>query len=124
VAKGKIIRALPLYVNSRKIAEVSGGSYEHNSNDEMQIATEGYMGHSDGADTCRVQANTITPVKGHELELKRIILNKEYCTVGIPVDGGYEQFDGRMTSRSYNWDTKNGSCTGQFTFEGGKPDVL
>jgi len=67
----KIIRALPLYVDSRKIAEVSGGSYEHNSNDELQIATEGYMGHSDGADTCRVQANTITPVKGHVLRRRK-----------------------------------------------------
>lgn len=116
-------RSVPLYIKSKKIAETSGGTYEHNSGDEAQIGTEGYIGHSDGADMCSVQFDTVTPVKGHELSLKNIIRNKEDVTVGAPVDGSFESFTGRMISRSYKWDSKSGTCTGSFRIEGGKPDV-
>lgn len=121
---GTRFRAAPVYVDNRKIAEIESGTYEHNSNDEAHIGVEGYIGHSDGADMCTVSFNTVTPVAGHEFALKQVILDKRYVQIGLPIDGGYEAWEGRMLSRSYNWDSKTGSCKGSFKFEGGKPTVV
>ena len=121
---GKTIRSAPVYVKSRKIAEVTSGTYDHASGDEMQLGSEGYIGHSDGIDTCRMQISTIVPTAGHALDLRRIILNKEYVVIGLPIDGGFESWEGRLVSRSYKWDNKTGVCTGDFSIEGGKPEVF
>jgi hypothetical protein len=121
---GVLVRPAPVLIESRKIAEVSSGTYAHTSNDEVQIGFEGVLGYSDGADTVRLQFKSITPVAGHEKDLRAVIMQKKYVTVGIFIDGAYEAFEGRLTSRDYDWDSKSGACNGNFTFEGGKPNVI
>lgn len=116
-------RNAPVYVGTRKIAEIESGTYEHTSGDEMQIGDGAYLGHSDGVETVKVTFNTVCPVKGHEKDLKGIILRKEYVQVGLQIDGGFEQFEGRLVGRNYAFDSKAGSCKGTFNFEGGRPDV-
>lgn len=117
------IRAFPLSINGKKIAEVSDGTYEIMSGDEAQIATEGYIGHSDGATTCKVNPNCIIPVKGMQFAIDDLILNKRYCTIGMPVNGKLHQVDVRCISASYKWDHKSGTAHGTFDFAGGQPDL-
>jgi len=112
-----------VYVESRKIAEIESGTYEHMSGDEAQTGSDGYLGHSDGTEMVKLQFSTVTPAKGHAKDLRIIIMQKKDVQVGIQVDGKFEQFEGRLTSRTYNFDSKTGSCKGQFTFEGGKPEA-
>jgi hypothetical protein len=119
----KTFRNASIYVATRKIAEIESGNYEHMSGDEAQIGTEGYMGHSDGADTVRLTFNTVTPVVGHEATLKDFIISKRTAQIAIIVDGGAEMWEGRLTQRSYSFDSRTGAVKGAFTWEGGTPTV-
>lgn len=121
---GVLVRPAPVYVEGVKIAEVASGSYEHMSNDEDTFGVEGWLGMTDGADQVRMSFKTVTPVAGHQKALKDVIVNKRYVQILIPLDGGTEAFEGRMTSRSYDWDSKSGACNGNFSFQGGKPTVV
>lgn len=115
----KIIRPLPIYVASKKIAEVTDGTYDITSNDESQVTHDGYIGHSDGATTCKADFNTICPVAGHEFNFVDLILNKQYVNIGILADGKLLQFTGRLVTLGYTTDSKSGKATGKFSFEGG-----
>lgn len=119
-----MIRAFPMYLNGKKIAEVSDGTYDIASGDEAHIATEGYMGHSDGAATTKVNPNCIIPVKGMQTTVDDLIINKRYFSIGIPANGKFHQIDMRCVSASYKWDFKSGSATGSFSFEGGAPELV
>jgi hypothetical protein len=117
----KQIRPMAIYINSRKVAEVESSTYEHMSNDEAQIGTEGYVGHSDGAEMTRASFTGIIPVAGMEVRVKEIIKNKEYVTMQFLVDGDVESAEGRITGRNYSSDNRSGKLTGVFNFEGGAP---
>ncbi len=119
-----IIRAFPLYLNGKKIAEVSDGTYEVMSGDESHVATEGYFGHSDGATLTKCNPNCIIPVKGMQVTVDDLILNKRYFEIGLPVNGKFQQTTMRMVSASYKWDFKSGSATGTFQMEGGPPELI
>lgn len=116
-----IIRAFPLSLNGKKIAEVSDGSYDIESGDEPQITTEGYAGHSDGAVTTTATFNCVIPVIGMQVTIDDVILNKRYVTLGILANGKIQQVDGRITSGNYTWDHKSGKAMGAFKFFGGSP---
>lgn len=118
-----IIRPLPLYLDGKKIAEVSQGTYRIASGDEAQIATEGYLGHSDGATTTQVSPKCIIPVKGMQTTVDDVLINKRYVTMGIPVNGKFHQVDMRLVNAEYQWDFKTGACMGDFQFEGGAPEL-
>lgn len=118
-----IIRAIPMFLNGKKIAEVSDGTYDIASGDEAHIASDGYYGHSDGATMTKVNANCIIPVKGMQQTVDAILLNKQYVSMGIPVNGKAHQIDMRLVNGNYKWDFKTGSCTGSFAFEGGAPEL-
>lgn len=118
-----IIRALPVYFNGKKIAELSDGTYNIASGDEAHVATEGYMGHSDGATMSKVNCNCVIPVKGMQTTVEDALINKRYVSIGLPVNGKFHQIDMRCITADYKWDFKTGSCTGAFAFEGGGPEI-
>lgn len=117
-----IIRALPLYYQGKKFAEVSSGTYDINSGDEAQFGTEGYMGHSDGATVSKIDADVVVPVPGITETVLADMLAKKYVQMGIFADGAFNQHTMRITHASYTWDSKTGAAKGKFTFEGGPPD--
>jgi hypothetical protein len=118
-----LIRPAPLYVNGKKFAEIASGTYELNSNDESQVATDGYMGHADGSMTSKVSASAIVPVKGMQVTVDTFLVNKTYVTVGIFQNGKFHQVDMRVVSNSYKWDFKNGQNQCDISFEGGQPEI-
>lgn len=119
-----IIRAFPMYLNGKKIAEVSDGTYDIASGDESHVATEGYFGHSDGATLTKVNPTCIIPVKGMQTTIDDLILNKRYFSIGIPANGKFHQIDMRCVNANYKWDFKSGSATGSFQMEGGSPELV
>ena len=118
-----IIRPLPIYLNGKKVAEVSDGNYDIDSGDEIQIGSEGVIGLSDGTPVASAQFNCIIPVKGMSVTVDTMLLNKQYIDFGIPVNGKFHQVTGRITNGGYSWDHKSGKCMGQFKFIGGGPVV-
>lgn len=117
------IKFAPLYVNNKKCAELEDVSYEIMSNDEAQIGTEGYLCHSDGATMAKASCNSLVPVGGTTPNMVQHILNKNDVSLGLPIDGGLQKFTGRLVTVSYKSSSKNGKTEGQFSFEGGKPQV-
>jgi hypothetical protein len=122
MAAPKTFRNASVYINSRKVAEIESGTYEHNSGDEAQFGSEGWMGHSDGAGITRLTFNTVVPAVGHEITFSNIIKNKEYAQVAVIIDGRAELLTMRIMSRSYNFDSRAGTVKGAFTAEGGEPE--
>lgn len=114
-------RASPLYIDGRKIAEISDVTFTHESGDEPQFGIEGLLGYSEGADTTKISFKTVTPYAGHEKTLADYIRQKKYGTYGVFVDGKLEQIDGRMISRAYTSNSKTGTVTGDFEVTGGRP---
>lgn len=116
-------RPASVYVSGTKIAEIAQSTYEHTSGDQNQVGLEGVMGQSEGADETKLSFDTISPIAGHAFTLKNVIKNKQTVTFAVAVDGGLEQFEGRITTRSYTSDSKTGECKGKFEAIGGAPSI-
>jgi hypothetical protein len=118
-----VIRNAPVFFKSKKIAEIETASYEVNSGDEAQIGTDGYLGHSQGAITTKLDCNVIVPVAGLKTTMMDALLRKLDVNIGAFVDGKLHQFDARCTTARFDSDSRAGKLTGTFTFEGGEPRV-
>lgn len=119
-----VIRNAPIFFKGKKIAEIETGSMEINSGDEAQIGTDGYLGHSKGAITSKIDCNVIVPVAGLGVTMTDALLNKRDVVVGMFYDGKLFQAEMRCTTMKGDTDSKAGKLTGTYTFEGGKPEVL
>lgn len=120
------IRHFSIYRGSRKIAEASGNSYDINSNDEAQIADEGYIGHSDGATMTNLSTDLIVPVVRKAMQqLLDDMLAKKYIDIGLGVIGGaVHKVRMRAVKCNHTGSAQNGSLVGKFEFEGGVPDIV
>lgn len=119
------VRPASLFADGQKLGTMQNSTVDVNSNDEMLIIEEGYGGHSDGAITSRVQGTKIVPYGDTRLQLIRTLVEKRYVTMTIVgLDGASYQITGRFLSASYKSDHKSGSLMGDFTFEGGKPELV
>ncbi len=114
-------RAARILLNGKKIAEVSNSTYTHRGNDANQFGLEGVLGQSEGIDETELDIDTVTPVKGHADNVKRMLVDKLDVQIQIAVDGGLETIDGRIIERGYTSDSKTGECKGKFKFVGGAP---
>lgn len=112
-----IVRAAPIYLNGKKIAEIESGDFEVMDSGEPVVTIEGYQDDSDGAITSTMTCNTILPVAGMTTPIQA---GQRY-TMGIFING--KNYQARMKCRKakYSTDTKNGTSKGQFEFGGGPP---
>jgi hypothetical protein len=120
------IRHFSIYRNGRKVATASGNSYDIASNDEAQIADEGYLGHSDGATTTRLSTDLIVPVRRTAMQqLLEDMMAKKYIDIGLGILGGsVHKVKMRAVTCNHTGAAANGSLTGRFEFEGGVPDIV
>lgn len=118
-----IIRPAPIYFNGKKVAEIREGSYEVDSNDQREITSEGYIGHTDAATTSQVQMTLVVPAAGLSIEALPAMLAKRYVKIGLFTDGKFHSMEGRIVKMSYTWNHDKGEmrCTG--SFESGAPDL-
>lgn len=121
MARGRF-RSFPLYVDDDKVAECRQNQDSLETNDEAQFDSDGYAGHTDGSGLRTVTFTMIIPVKGTKLDIDGIIQSRKYVQLGLIVNGKFAKSEGRIKSRSYKSDVKNGVCEGDFTFEGGEPE--
>lgn len=114
-------RFAPLYFKQKKIGELETVELQVMSGDEQMIGTEGLLGHSEGAITCKLTAGCVIPVGGTTPAMIDALLNKEDVDIGLPIDGGTFKFTGRLTGVTYNSESKSGSTKGKFEISTGKP---
>lgn len=104
-------RVAPLYVGSKKVAEMVNGSFDIDSNDEQEFGVDAVLGFTEGIITGKASCETCVPVSGQSIDWTSLILNKTDINVGIDVDGGLKQATGRVTSLSYKTDSKTGKTS-------------
>lgn len=118
-----IIRPAPIYYGTRKVAEIQEGNYELASNDQLEIGAEGYIGHTDGATTSKIEMTLVVPVGGVTPTMLVDMLNKQYVKIGLVEDGKSHRLEGRIVTIRYQWDHKQGQNRLTGTFESGEPEV-
>lgn len=117
-----IIRAIPMYINGKKIAAVTAGSYDLMSGaGEMFGCVDGYLGHSTGWPSVKITPQVIVPVKGWGAAIENFLIEGTQLQIGLPINGRFHLVDVRVIGVSYKWDFKTGSHHGEVTFEGGQP---
>ena len=120
----EIIRAIPLYVQGKKFAEVTQGSYEIDSGAEsMDGAVEGYLGHATGWLHIKVAPKVIVPIRGVSIPIVGYIVSGAVISVGLVIDGiaFMHQAECIVKTLGFQWDFKSGACNGDVLFEGGAP---
>lgn len=122
---GERIRHYSLYYQSKRVAWFKNKRLGYDTNDEAQVADDGYMGHSDGATMSSLSTDAIVPVKGIGVSIVEDALNKKYVKIGAGViDGKVHKIEMRIKRCEYQTDEQTGSLTGSFEFEGGKPQLI
>lgn len=119
----EVFRPQSIYWKGKKVAEINKSTFEWMNNNANQYGTEGVLGQSRGAQECRVEMTTVTPVLGHEEDFANTLVSEETVTVGIFVDNTLKLSDGTLTGMTYDGDSKTGEQTCKITFIGGKPEV-
>lgn len=106
-----------LLVSNKKVAELMDVKIKLASGDEIQIGSEGILGHSDGTEVSSISFSAAVPVAGMSVDLLTILRSKQDVTCGVPVGGQFLVGDYRMTTAEISGQTKNGTCTGSFELE-------
>lgn len=117
-----IIRPLPIYVNSDKVAEATEGTWEIDGAVALQIA-DGGTGISRGRVTVKASIKTIVPVKGQRVKLMQLCLGQKDVTLELFAEGQFIKADGILSSYGYEWNHANGTATGSSSFIGATPEV-
>ncbi len=120
-----IVRAAVVRVASKKIAEAHSAELSVPSGDEATFGAEGYLGHTQGAITCKITMKAIIPVAGMSKDLTELVLNKRRVSVTFFAGGTeYQIENAAVTQFDISSETKSGMLEGSFTFEGGKPTAV
>jgi hypothetical protein len=122
------IRHASIYIDGKKFATVTSNTYSIASGDESQIADDGYIGHSDGAETTKLSADTIEVVSGEaedSKKLKKALRSKRYLDMSIGlIAGDIEEVRMRCVSCEFVSESAAGKQTGKFEFEGGRAESV
>lgn len=118
------VRAASLYIGGSKVAEVEGTEYDLVGGDEAQFGDPGYLGHSEGAITTKMNCTAVLPVKGTKVDMVDIFLKKKDVSVTLAtVAGKFHKITMRCVSCNVKSSHRNGTQMGSFSFEGGEPSV-
>jgi hypothetical protein len=114
-----VFRAQSIYWNGKKVAEVSGSTFDLNANSANQYGTEGVLGQSRGAQETKLSMDTVVPTQGHEIGFLLGLVNEETVTVSVLVDAHLCNVEGTLVSLSYTGKSKEGESTCKVEFIGG-----
>lgn len=120
-----VIRPSAIYVNGKKIATLTGSTIDINSNDQRQLALDGYLGHSDGITVSDFEAKKIEIFGDADTDqLMNLILLKQYCEVQGTIGSKLASITSRCISANFSSEVENGRLDGTFKFEGGEPTFV
>jgi hypothetical protein len=106
-----------MLVDSVKVADATGGSYEINPG-ISPIVTDGGLVMQVGTTQVTASINTVIPRAGMRNRLYEATLSKRDVQVQILMDSKVHTFTGKLTSASANWDWAGGTAAGAFQFIG------
>ena len=118
-----VIRSAPVYIDGKKLGELTDCTYSITTNDAIQITLDGVIGFSDGIATVKLDASTIVPVKGISVPFLKAALTKKNVEVGILLEGKLCRCTMRIMSAEYSSTVSSGVLTGKFSLEGSGPDL-
>ena len=104
-------RVSPLYIGSKKVAEMMSASFEIDSNDEQELGVDAVLGFTEGIITGTVTCEACVPVDGESIDWTSLILNKTDVNVGFDIGGELLQATGRVTKLSDKTDSKTGKTS-------------
>lgn len=116
------VRFVPLYINQKKLATLENVTFDIDSGDEDLIATEGWVGATDGAITCKATADCISPVDSSQEGVSFVdaMLNKKYVNCSVPWMGKIYSWTARFKGAAMKSEPKSGKTSGSFSLTGGQ----
>lgn len=114
-----VFRSSPLYLNAKKVAEVSNSTEDRTVNSANQYGIEGVIGQSIGADEIKYDFDTVTPIQGMEIQIDDLI--GVQVSIGLLRNGRMALSAGIISTSNYTSDSKTGEAKGKFSFIGGAP---
>lgn len=119
------VRAAVIRVASKKIAEAHSGDLSVASGDQAVFGAEGYLGHTQGATTCKLTLKAIIPVAGMSKDLTKLVLTKQRSSVTFLAGGIEYQIENAVAVNfAISSETQSGVLEGTFDFEGGVPTEI
>lgn len=115
------IRPSAIYLDGKKVATLTGSTIDGQTNDQRQLAIDGYIGHSDGIGTTDIDVKSIIIYGDTSLDqILDIIFGRKYCEVQGTVGSRLASLTSRCVSYSITSEVENGKLEGDFKFEGGE----
>jgi len=120
-----IVRHMAFFASGKKFARASNVQATFLSNSQRLIADEGDIGGTNGPKQVKVSVSSIEPVDGNSMGLVQKMLTDQRIEFSLfPVDGKIAHCkDVTVTQCEFTGEAANGTNTGKFEFEGGKPDL-
>ena len=119
----RTVRRASLYVDGLLKAEVTSNDLGIESGDTRLDAWDGSDYFSDGNDMTTLNFDTVIPIDD-SFDILLLQLSKKAVKVGWVSGQTALECEGRFLSQSYKSDSKTGTLTGNFRFEGGKIVVV
>ncbi|MGN6103715.1 MAG: hypothetical protein ACTHU0_01295 [Kofleriaceae bacterium] len=116
-------KAMPVYVNGKKVAELQDCDVKFMSNGEQITGHDAVLGYSTGIVTMEVSAGTAMPEAGLSVNIIQMVLKQQDVQIGVRIGPQTYKSDGRFLSANITSTSKSGVQTGKFEFSGGEPKV-
>jgi hypothetical protein len=115
------VRPFSMFLGGAKFAEMHQAKLTLSSGDEPQFGDGGFLGMSDGAQTCAVSATAIVPAtKAQSVDLISALQNKQDIDLIVGSIGTkLISVTIRCTKAEFDTDQKTGKLEGNFEFMGG-----
>lgn len=121
---GQVFKAMPIFVNKKKVAEIEEASVKFMTNGEQQVGFEAVLGESTGVVTVEGSFSTVIPVVGMQIDMLGLMLSQAYVGIGALTGGKTYKLDAKITEAEVKSTSKSGVQKGSFTFRSGAPQVI
>ena len=118
-----VVRAYPLFINTKKVGQVHGTNFSVMPNRQKLFGAEGFLTLSRGAVSCGVEVDFIEPVTGTDVDFIAQWILQQDVGVQLPIGGKQYVIDMGYTGGNVQSETETGVVRGRCTLEGGVPKI-
>lgn len=115
-------RAFPIFVNGRKLGEISSATLDLQSGREVIPVFDGTVT-TDGRKVVKLDFEQIELTAGASYDLIAQWVAGAEVSIGVPIGTKIVQCTGTINGVSYSSDISRGTSTGRYSFVGGAPDI-
>jgi hypothetical protein len=113
------------FVDGRRVAYSTEGSYEITENGEPMITEDGWNGESDGVILTSMNLTRACPVGGDGLTLEETLLQRKYVKITwASLNGKIFTSEMKIKTASFSGNHNSGAQNGTITAAGGKPEIV